>query len=221
MADPMNPGRWKLVIVMSVIGMVGAGVAAKWVLGWKAAAVMTFAELAAVLVYWAKTKDPIIPKLLLFGLIVGFGELASDAYSVVAKGTLVYPAGEPLIWASPFYMPVSWLAIMVQGGFMAWALRQRFGLGKAVLILVAVGGSYVPLYEYLARNANFWYYQNCKMLLGHTPYYVILAEALLCGALPFLMKDLPGLTWGRTVLFAVVESAVILGASVLAFALVG
>jgi uncharacterized membrane protein len=221
MSDPMNAGRWKLVIAMSTIGMIGAGTAAKFKLGWKAAAAMTFAELAAVLLYWAGTKDPIIPKLLVFGLIVGFGELPSDAYSVIVKGTLVYPGGEPMIWASPFYMPISWLAIMVQGGFMAWALRQRFGLWKTVLLLVLVGGSYVPLYEYLARNANFWFYQNCPMVLGHTPYYVILAEALLCGALPFLMKDLPGLTWGRAVLFAVVESAVILGSSVLAFNLVG
>lgn len=221
MSDPMNAGRWKLVIAMSTIGMVGAGAAAKWDLGWKAAAVMTFTELAAVLIYWAKSKDPLMPKLLFFGLIVGFGELPSDAYSVLAKGTLVYPAGEPMIWASPFYMPISWLAIMVQGGFMAWALRQRFGLWKTVLFLVLVGGSYVPLYEYLARNAGFWYYQNCPMVLGHTPYYVILAEALLCGALPFLMKDLPTLTWRRLALFAVVESVVILGSSVLAFQLLG
>lgn len=49
---------------------------------------------------------------------------------------------------------------------------------------------------------------------------MILAEALL-GALPFLMKDLPTLTWRRLALFAVVESAVILGSSVLAFRLLG
>lgn len=221
MADPGNPARWRLVILMSAIGMVGIGMAAHFSLGWKAASVMTALEFLVVLAYGLRTRDPIIQRLLLFGILVGFGELPADAFSVQVTDTLVYPAHEPHLWASPAYMPISWFAVMVQGGFMAWALRERLGMLWATLLMAAIGASYVPLYEYLARNAGFWFYRDCPMLLGHTPYYVILAEALLVGALPWLMKDLPTLRPATIGLRALGESLIILAASILAFALLG
>lgn len=221
MNDATNASRWRLVGLMTLIGVVGTALAVKYHLGWRGASLMTALEILVVVVHVLRTRDGLFARLLLFGLVVGIGELSADAFSVELTRTLVYPSGEPHLWASPAYMPLSWMAVMVQGGFMALRFQQRWGMTRAVLMMGLIGGSYVPMFEYAAKSAGFWYYQRCPMLLGHTPYYVILAEALLVGALPWVVKDLPEA--GPRTLFGLglLESLVILGASVVAFQLLG
>lgn len=221
MALSLNQRRWLLVVLMSGVGLVSAGWAAMHHAGWRYAALATYAEVALVCAFLLWTKDPLFRQLLVFAVVVGYGELPADAFSVLVKQTLVYPPGEPMIWASPIYMPFSWIAVMVQMGFIAWWLAQRMRMGYAVAIMALIGASYVPLFEYLAHSADFWYYQNCPMLLGITPYYVILAEAIICGALPVLLKRLEERPWPWWIGLGVAESAVIYLGSRLAFALVG
>ena len=221
MSDPVSRRRWLLVILMSTVGLSLAGLASLLHLGWKVAALSTILEVLTVAGYLLWTKDSLVGRLLVFALVVGFGELPADAFSVLVKGTLVYPAGEPMIWASPLYMPFSWVAVMVQMGFIAWWLPQRMPLARAVLIMALIGASYVPLFEYLAHSAGFWFYQHCPMLFGITPWYVILAEAIILGALPPLLRGLEVRTWPWWIGLGVAESVVVYAGSRLAFALVG
>lgn len=118
-------------------------------------------------------------------------------------------------------MPFSWIAVMVQMGFVAGWLVRKAGLLRSTLIMAAVGASYVPLFEYLAHAANFWYYRDCRMFLGVTPYYVILAESLILAALPLLVRDLERRSWLGLVGLGVAESLVVYLGSRLAFMLVG
>jgi hypothetical protein len=198
-----------------------AGLASIGHLGWKVAALSTALELLLVLGFVLWTRDPLIGRLLIFALVVGFGELPTDAFSVLVKGTLVYPSGEPMLWASPLYMPFSWVAVMVQMGFIACWMTRRLRTGWAMLLMALIGASYVPLFEYLAHSADFWYYQHCAMLFGVTPYYVILAEAVILGALPPLLKGIEDRPWPWWIGLGVLESGVVYVGSRLAFALVG
>ena len=45
------------------------------------------------------------------------------------------------------------------------------------------------MYEALARRADWWHYQDVPMILG-APYYVILGEAFIGLALPFIVRRL-------------------------------
>jgi hypothetical protein len=221
MADPRNGQRWTLVVLMSVVGLSLAGFASWFHAGWRIAAISTYLEVGLVCAFILWTRDPMLRALLIFGVIVGFGELPADAFSVLVKQTLVYPHLEPKLWASPLYMPFSWIAVMVQMGFIASWLTQRLRLGQAMVIMALIGGSYVPVFEYLAHSANFWYYQDCRMLMGITPYYVILAEGAILAALPPLLQGVERRSTAWLVGVGIVESAVIYGASRLAFLLVG
>jgi hypothetical protein len=219
--EPDNRARWILVALMSTLGLGLAGVAAWLHLGWTWAAVSTYLEVGLVCGYLLWTRDPLIRALLIFALVVGFGELPADAFSVLTKQTLVYPPGGPMLWASPLYMPFSWLAVMVQMGFIAHWLEQRLGTGRAMGIMGLLGLSYVPLFEYLAHSAGFWYYRDCRMLLGITPFYVILAEGLILAALPLLLRGLKERGWAQLAGLGLVESLVIYLGSRLAFVLAG
>jgi hypothetical protein len=220
-SDSMNRYRWTLSIVMSVTGFVVSWLASQHHLGWKVAAALSYFEVALVCAYLLWTRDALIGHLLVFAAIVGFGELPSDAFSVLVKHTVVYAPGEPMIWASPLYMPFTWMAVMVQMGFISWWLSRRMKLWIVMGLLAVLGGLYVPVYEYLAHGAGFYYYQNCRMLMGVTPYYVILAEALLCAALPPLVRRIDEQSWPWWIGLGVIESVIVLGVSVLAFGLVG
>jgi hypothetical protein len=221
MADPTNRRRWLLVVLMSTVGLGIAGCASLFHLGWKYAVISTVLEVAMICGFLGWTRDPLMGRLLVFGVIAGFGELPADAFSVQIKQTLVYPLGEPMIWASPLYMPFSWIAVMAQMGFISWWLARRMGTGKAMVIMAVIGAGYVPLFEYLARSAGFWYYQNCPMLMGATPYYVIAAEAIICAALPPLLRRIDERSWSRGLGLGIAESFVIYAASRLAFAVLG
>ena len=101
----------------------------------------------------------------------------------------------------------------------SWWLCQRVPLGVAMAILGLIGASYVPIYEYLSHSANYYVYQHCRMVLGVTPYYVILAEGFLCAALPPLVRRIDQRSWRAWIGLGIVESLVIYLASRLAFAM--
>lgn len=220
--SPVDRRRWRLVLWTLALSLVGDAVAAWFHVGWTAAAASTAALWAIFLVYLARTGDPIVGRLLMFGLLVGFGELPADHFGVVTTHTLVYPPGPPLIWDSPFYMPFAWAVIFVQLGYIAWYLGRRYNLVAVSVALAVFGGINIPVYEFLAKFADFWFYRDTPMLFGVTPYYVIMAEALLSLAVPLLVLPISERT--RTpviVALAVVESLWIYGAGRISFALIG
>ena len=77
----------------------------------------------------------------------------------------------------------------------------------ATVAIAVLGGVNVPLYEYLARRAEFWYYQDCNMLFGTVPYITIFAETFFSMVLPFLVSRLPRVSWPVVALLGVLEGA--------------
>jgi hypothetical protein len=220
--SPVDRRRWRLVLWTLGLSLVVDAIAAWLSLGATAAAASTAALWAIFAVYLLRTGDPIIGRLLAFGLLVGFGELPSDHFGVVTTQTLVYPPGPPLIWDSPFYMPFAWAVIFVQLGYIAWYLGRRWNLGVTMVLLAIFGGINIPVYEFLAKFADYWYYRNTPMLFGVTPYYVILAESLLTLALPLVVLPISERSRAGLILaLAALESLWIYGAGRLSFALVG
>jgi len=196
-------------------------VAAIFELGPMAAWASTLLLAVAMVVYALVTRDAFFSKLLVFGLVVGVGELASDYFGVVTTGTLVYPPVGPFIWVSPAYMPLAWLVLMVQFATLADFATRKWGLLKATLGLMVLGSLNIPLYETLAHRSGFWFYQDTPMLFGTTPWYVILAEMLLSAALPRVVQEVSRRGVGAAVLLGVVQAVWILLTGRLAYTLVG
>jgi len=175
----------------------------------------------ALVGYAVVSRDAFFRRLLVFGAVVGLGELVSDHFAVVTTGTLVYPPVGPFLVASPAYMPLAWMGMMAQLGSLADVATRRWGLARATLGLMVLGGINIPFYETMARRAGFWHYRSTPMIFGATPWYVILGEVLLSAALPLAVSGVSRRgVWGA-VLLGVAQAAWTYASSVLAFALVG
>lgn len=224
--DPMHIStadrqRWTLTLATLGLSMVGDSISAIFGLGWSAAALLAGVLLVIYGLYVLVTRDPVIARLMLFGLVVGFGELPADAFGVTTTQTLVYWPGGPFIWDTPLYMPFSWLTVLAQLGFIAAFLMPRLGARRSMIAMAIFGGINIPIYEFLAKFAHFWYYHNTPLLFGVTPYYVILAEALLAMSLPLLAYAAITARPGKIVVLGLLQSLWIYVAGRIAFALVG
>lgn len=167
--------------VISAIGRLGWGSAAVTV-GLTALALLTLALRQA----WR----PLILRLLAFGLIAGVCELFTDYSGEVVAHSLRYPANEPMLWASPAYMPLSWMVVLAQIGYLAWRLVGLMPQRWLAMALTGLWGALnIPFYEEMAYHAGWWNYAPAPGL-GHTPYYVMLFEGLIAAALPPLLANL-------------------------------
>ncbi len=153
--------------------------------GWISISILDYTLAVGLLIFALIHKDHLLQKLMLMGLVAGIAELPIDAF-LVDTGTLVYASDEPMIWRSPVYMPIAWMLVLVQMGYLSFILLRWRGMAVAILGIFLVGASYIPLYEHLALKADWWYYQNTPMVIG-APYYIILAEGLLCMGIPPIM----------------------------------
>jgi hypothetical protein len=133
---------------------------------------------------WVKGNRFLL-RLLLFGTIAGIMELWADNYSVQTISALVYPDG-PKLWSSPLYMPLSWAIALTQLGYMSYLAVKKWGTIVAIFAMGISGALYIPLYEHLAKQAGWWFYQNCSMLYN-APYYIILCEGLIAASLPLIV----------------------------------
>ena len=115
---------------------------------------------------------------LYFGAVFGIVELIADALCVQFTGTLDYAvARSPMLWLSPYWMPVAWLVVSIQIGFIGAWLMARIGKVQGALLAAVFGAINISFYEEMARYANWWQYRNCQMLPGtHTPVYIVVAE---------------------------------------------
>ncbi len=213
--------RWILTLATLGLSLVGDSISAIFGLGPAAAWLLGGLLLAIYGLYTLVTRDLVIARLMLFGLIVGFGELPADAFGVTTTRTLVYWPGGPFIWDTPLYMPLSWVTVVAQLGFIGAFLVPRWGARRAAIAMAIFGGINIPIYEFLAKFAHFWYYQNTPLLFGVTPYYVILAEALLSMSLPLLAYKAISAQSGQVVVLGLVQSLWIYIAGRIAYALVG
>jgi hypothetical protein len=222
----LAPGRTRFLLLLSGASVLFALVAGAGRLGPRSALLFTPLLALAIALHAWRARDAFLGRLLLFGLVVGVGELPADWYGVEGNRTLVYPAGEPQLWASPLYMPLSWAVMMVQLGVAADALTRRFGAPRAAVALAVLGGLNIPFYETLAFHAGWWHYRGTPLLLGITPHYVILAEVLLSAALPWVVSRVARVEAGPSGLVALVglglaQAAWLLVTGVLAYLLVG
>src|SRR6478609_8566750 len=102
--DPLSQER--LVVVAATIGInivtVALLIFAPWS-DWKTGLTLNLVDNALLLGYAATHRDSVLARFMVFGLAVGFAELAADAWLVDYTKTLDYSVGGgPMIWRSPF-----------------------------------------------------------------------------------------------------------------------
>ena len=159
--------------------------------GWITAAIsdgVILCYLAGAL--WARPAwRPLIGRLLLFGLVAGVLELATDAAGEQVARSLVYPLNEPMLWQSPLYMPISWMVVLTLLGYLGWRLAGLLPLWLATALAGLAGMLIIPFYEESAWYAGWWRYTTLPRL-GHTPVYVFAFEGAVVAALPLLLRGL-------------------------------
>jgi uncharacterized protein DUF6989 len=181
--------RCRFVLLTMVLSLAGAAVCATIRGGWQSAMVLNVVIDTVLVGYIVRNRDALLLRLLIMALAAGVVEVAiSDPY-FVGNHTLVYPQEGPFIIDSPLYMPLGWAYVLLQLGYVAWWVMQQKGDTAAILVSTLLGGTNIPMYEALARRADWWHYQDVPMILG-APYYVILGEAFIGLALPFIVKPL-------------------------------
>ncbi|MEH0153787.1 hypothetical protein V6R21_06535 [Limibacter armeniacum] len=157
--------------------------------GWHTAALLAFGVYSSLVIISIINKDVLLQKLLVFALVAGFAELFADNWLVNTIKILEYEKG-PSIMASPIYMPFAWATVLTQIGFVGWQKAKRMGMWKACLLAAALGGLVIPLYEYSAYGACWWYYNDPGHMIFYTPYLIIIGEALLSLVLPVMIREI-------------------------------
>ncbi len=193
-----------LFVLMALLHIVAALLAR----GWITAAISDVIVLGylAGLLFARRGWGALIIRLAALGLAAGVVELATDAAGQQVARSLVYPAGEPMLWQSPAYMPVSWMIVLTLLGYLAWRLAGRLPLGWAMALSGLAGALIVPFYEECAWYAGWWRYTT-QPRIGHTPIYVLLFEGGVAAILPLLVRGVE-----RLPLAWVVARGLLLGA---------
>ncbi|MBX7117319.1 MAG: hypothetical protein K1X64_23595 [Myxococcaceae bacterium] len=185
-ASVITSDDWLLFLVNGV-GLVWAAIDAYFDWGpWSAwACVVITSVMYLGHVAW-RGRD-ILKNLLVFGIAAGLTELAADGWLVKITKTLDYAKWGPFLIESPAYMPMSWAGILLSMGFLGWVVSQKHGMAMGTIVATVVSGIYVPTFEGLAHYAGWWTYDNCARW-GVVPWYIIVGEALIGGAMPLLVS---------------------------------
>ncbi|MBK7764539.1 MAG: hypothetical protein IPI46_14560 [Bacteroidetes bacterium] len=154
------------------------------------------------------TKEKFLQRLLLFGIVAGFVELYADCWLVHNVASLVYPANEPKLACSPNYMPFAWAVVLIEVGYLGWCISNKVKMFEAMLLCMLIGIFFIPVFEQCAYWANWWYYNPCKMLLN-TPWYIIVAEGIICFFLPAIFYLEVKYHWLSAFLLGLFEGIVI------------
>ena len=158
-----------------------------WSAGWTAA-FLSYATLFSFAAHCVWRRDKGFARLVVFGFVFGVGELIADALCVLFTQTLDYSSTKsPMVWHSPFWMPLAWLAVSVQIGYWGTHLMKRFGSVRGALLTALIGAVNIPFYEQMAYHTHWWAYKNCLMI-NHAPVYVIVAELFIGAALAPLAR---------------------------------
>lgn len=188
MKDQHAHGRMIIVLATIVINICAVALLTfmPWS-DWRTGLALNLFDNLLLLGFVLRHRDIILGRLLLFGLTVGFAELAADAWLVDYTRTLDYSiGGGPMLWRSPIWMPLAWEIVGVQFGYVGLWLWRRFDRWGLIAIGL-LGAINIPYYEEMARRINWWEYSKCRML-SHTPYYIILGEFGIAILLAILAK---------------------------------
>ncbi|HZS75424.1 MAG TPA: hypothetical protein VFA41_02325 [Ktedonobacteraceae bacterium] len=189
---------------------------------WYVGAVDVFLALywLAFVVAWKEART-LLGRFMLAGLIAGICELFTDASGHYVVHSLIYPVGEWMLWASPIYMPLSWVVILTHLGYVGWRLRALPGLRPAMLVCGLWGAIQIPLYEEMAYYGGWWRYTPTHLMLGHTPAYVLLFEGLIVACLPLLYDRIERRSWLQVTVIGIVLGAWMPFAALAAWLLLG
>ena len=173
---------------------------------WRTGVALNFVDNCLLVGFAVVRRDALLARLLLFGVVVGFTELAADAWLVDYTRTLDYSiGGGPMIWRSPLWMPLAWEVVAVQFGYIGLRLWERFGT-IGLLMIGLVGAINIPFYEEMARRIHWWQYSGCRMI-SLTPWYIILGEFGIPIAFAFLARPLRHGSWRVAIVAALVGGA--------------
>ena len=183
---------------------------------WRTGTALNFVDNCLLVAFVLVRGDALLGRLLLFGMVIGFTELAADAWLVDYTRTLDYSiGGGPMIWRSPIWMPLAWEVVAVQFGYIGLRLWERFG--KTGLLMIGVLGAInIPFYEEMARRIHWWQYSGCR-IISYTPWYIILGEFGIAIAFALLARTLRGGSWRIAIVAGVAGGASIFVCYAVAF----
>lgn len=210
--------RFVLFTLFITVGV--AAVSALFKLGWKSAFGLAVGMYILLTWFAFKQNDTFLKKLLVFGIAAGIAELLADCWLVNSTGTLIYTEGEPMIACSPLYMPFAWAVLLIQIGYLGWLISQKEKMWVSMLASTIIGFAVIPLFEHWAKGAGWWYYVNTKMILN-TPWYIILAEGLICCFLPLFFAHIHNKNYRWQLPLGIIEGLWIWGAYFIAYNLIG
>ncbi len=198
--DPLE--RARLLVVLATIALNIAAVAlltfAPWS-NWRSGLLLNFLDNVILIGFVVIRRDVLLARFIVFGLTVGLAELAADAWLVDYTRTLDYSiGGGPLIWRSPFWMPLAWEVVAVQFGYLGLRLWEKIGTA-GLLAIGLLGAINIPYYEEMARRIHWWTYAGCR-LISNTPYYIIVGEFGIAVALTSLARSLRRGSWRTAIL---------------------
>lgn len=194
--DPKLERERLLIVIATVvinIATVSLLTLAPWS-DWRTGTALNVIDNSLLIAFVLLKHDALLGRFLLFGIVVGFTELAADAWLVDCTRTLDYSiGGGPMIWRSPIWMPLAWEVVAVQFGYVGLRLWERFG--KIGLLLIGLLGAInIPFYEQMARAIHWWQYRGCRMI-SFTPWYIILGEFGIALAFTLLARRLRRGSW--------------------------
>ncbi len=179
----------RFVIITLIITVAIAAISSAFELTWRSAFVLTFGIYGLLAWFAYKQNDRFLKRLLVFGLVAGVTELVADCWLVSNTGTLIYTMDEPMIACSPFYMPFAWAVLLIQIGYLGWLISLEEKMWVSIIATTIIGFAVIPLFEHWAKGAGWWYYVNCSMI-GNTPWYIILAEGMICSFMPLFFRHI-------------------------------
>ncbi len=200
---------------------IGCLVLAAWKYhGWEGAAWWGYGFSGLYLLYAILFNDKILLRFLLFSAAAGFTELLPDNWLVNVTHTLFYPPNEPMLYASPAYMPFSWIVVLTQIGYIGFLINKKYNLLITSLIVGLLGCMIIPLYEYLAIHAEWWHYENAPMW-GVVPIYIFIAEGLLMLTIPDLFDRCETIALKWVPILGIIQGLVMWLACIIAFYFIG
>jgi hypothetical protein len=217
--DSLEKGRLAVVLATVGINVAAVGLLAfvPWS-NWRTGLALNLIDNALLLGFIVLRKDLLLARLIVFGMAVGFVELAADAWLVDSTKTLDYSiGGGPILWRSPLWMPFAWEVVAVQFGYVGLRLKERWG-AVGLLATGVLGAINIPYYEEMAKRIHWWQYSGCRMI-SFTPYYIIVGELGIAVALAWLASRLRKGNWGTALLLGSAGGIAIFICYAVAFAL--
>jgi hypothetical protein len=144
----LERGRLRVVIATIVVNVVVVSLLAlaPWS-DWRTGLALNLIDNALLIGFAWRNRDAFLAKFIIFGLAAGLTELAADAWLVDYTRTLDYSiGGGPMLWRSPFWMPLAWEVVAVQFGYIGLRLSERFG-NAGLLGVALLGAINIPFYE--------------------------------------------------------------------------